>query len=364
MLNLKLYNISRGGLLAFDLDIFGKVSLVLGDSATGKTYLTDALVSIINQQGIWEYKCIDTSRRGAEIEVYAAATLTDLRSYMTEKEGALIVVDEDLADLARTANIKYEDSNNYFLIFDRDDIVKYEINVNSVYVLVKNEVDGKYIRTLKPFINLYRHSVSDDDISSIKYMLTEDTASGLMFWKSVISKLQVLEYDEYGSGSMHANIKRALKEYSGDFIIALDYDRASRIMYDIAHDKEIDHSRLHFIPLESFEEIVCNSEFILSKFPELRDAVENYKILMDYKSKSTGKYFSALLFYRVKALSPLKTPKDKNAFKFYSKGMKNFMECFINDCCDFGKEDCKLNYDGSKKEAMLANKFEGLRKFI
>lgn len=44
--------------------------------------------------------------------------------------------------------------------------------------------------------------------------------------------------------------------------------------------------------------------------------------------------------------------------------MENFRECFINDCCDFGREDCKLKYDGNKKEAMLANKFEGLRKFI
>lgn len=150
MLNLKLYNISRGGLLAFDLDIFGKVSLVLGDSATGKTYLTDALVSIINQQGTWEYKCIDTSRRGAEIEVYAAATLTDLRSYMTEKEGALIVVDEDLADLARTTNIKYEDSNNYFLIFDRDDIIRYNKDTASLYNLNKVYTDKRYIVTLKP----------------------------------------------------------------------------------------------------------------------------------------------------------------------------------------------------------------------
>lgn len=141
MLNLKLYNISRGGLLAFDLDIFGKVSLVLGDSATGKTYLTDALVSIINQQGIWECKCIDTSRHGAEIEVYAATTLTDLRSYMTEKEGALIVVDEDLADLARTANVKYEDSNNYFLILDRDDIVRYNKDAVSLYTINKVYTD-------------------------------------------------------------------------------------------------------------------------------------------------------------------------------------------------------------------------------
>ena len=150
MLNLKLYNISRDGLLAFDLDIFGKVSLVLGDSATGKTYLTDDLVSIINQQGIWEYKCIDTSRRGAEIEVYAATTLTDLRSYMTEKEGVLIVVDEDLADLARTANIKYEDSNNYFLIFDRDDIIRYNKDTVSLYTLNRVYTDKRYIVTLKP----------------------------------------------------------------------------------------------------------------------------------------------------------------------------------------------------------------------
>lgn len=44
--------------------------------------------------------------------------------------------------------------------------------------------------------------------------------------------------------------------------------------------------------------------------------------------------------------------------------MENFKECFIDDCCSYHKEDCKLHYDGDKKQAMLANKFEWLRAFI
>lgn len=132
-------------------------------------------------------------------------------------------------------------------------------------------------------------------------------------------------------------------------------------MNEIINRGAIDKSRIVFIPLESFEEVICNSEFILSKFPEMRDEVLNYKYYIDCSYKHTGKYFSHLLHKYVKVKSPIIKDSKHNVTKFYSKGMKNFEQCFINDCCEFNRDNCKLYFDGDKKKAMLSNKFEFLQ---
>lgn len=44
--------------------------------------------------------------------------------------------------------------------------------------------------------------------------------------------------------------------------------------------------------------------------------------------------------------------------------MEKFKECFLEDCCSIQKDDCFMYYDGDKKKAMLANKFEIYRELI
>lgn len=69
------------------------------------------------------------------------------------------------------------------------------------------------------------------------------------------------------------------------------------------------------------------------------------------------------MFRYVKVKSPLKQDGVRNATKFYSKGMKNFENCFINNCCFYELDNCKLFTSAEKKELLLCNKFECLRAF-
>lgn len=366
MLYLKVYNNSADSAdakesLVFDITLGEKLSIVSGDSAAGKSYLFNAIVASNREFSDWRYECYDTSS-DKNIEVYAINNLNELAD-IDKYTGSLLVLDEDTT-ISFRSRIKKLSKLPYCLMLDRELESNLDVNVNSIYEMKSRIVDGEKQFKLEKMIKLVHKDFNESNVNSFKYFITEDTASGAEFWRAVLGKLKIVESDLYGAGSIPANILKVLSSYAdGNLLIALDYDRGSAIMLNIFR-MSIDFSRIGFVPLESFEEVVCNSEFILSKYPELRDRVINYRKYMSYNDVSTGKYFSSLLFQKVKVLSPLKTPKDKNAFKFYSKGMKNFKECFINDCCDFEKEDCKLNYEGSKKEAMLANKFEGLRKFI
>ena len=90
----------------------------------------------------------------------------------------------------------------------------------------------------------------------------------------------------------------------------------------------------------------------------------NYKDYINATHQSTGKYFGGLLFTFVKQEPPINRKGSRNKEKFYEKGDIHFKMCFIDDCCYFDKPGCKLKFDGDKKEAMLANKFEQYRIFI
>lgn len=83
------------------------------------------------------------------------------------------------------------------------------------------------------------------------------------------------------------------------------------------------------------KEVICNSEFILSKCPTIKDLVINYKKYITPEFKNTGKYFSSLLFRYVKAKPPVES--KMNATKFYRKGAPYFQVCFIEDCCSYQK---------------------------
>ncbi len=368
MLDIKVYRSSiDGDELIYDIELFNKVSVVLGNSAAGKSFLNSIVSRKKNDKAIWRVQCYDTSIE-KEINVLAIESTDGLETFKT-MSNTLFVIDEGTVAYIRESSINLEKYNNYFLLLDRDLVVKDEINVNAVYTM-HHKVEGGYKRFyLEPFIKLERQKATPEALSKMQCILTEDTASGESFWLNVTSKLELKRYEDFGNASIPNNIGKALKECDGIILVALDYDRASAIMYKIARDFKNDLDRIRFIPLESLEEVICNSEFILSKFPELRDFVANYKVYMNCNCVSTGKYFSKLLFEFVKVIGPLKDPNGtakqrKNLYKFYDKGMKNFKECFIDDCCSYHKEDCKLHYDGDKKQAMLANKFEWLRAFI
>lgn len=196
-------------------------------------------------------------------------------------------------------------------------------------------------------------------------IVTEDSKSGKIFWENMLSKLRLIDLEEGNSSNslVEVMLEKAMS-YNGKVLVALDYDSGLTSMMHIIKNDNIDKSRIAFIPMESFEEVLCNSEFILSKFPEMRDKVINYQNYIDASYKHTGAYFSRLLYNYVKVKSPLKEDGSKNVTKFYDKGMKNFKECFIDNCCVYELGGCKLFYSGNKKDAMLNNKFEFLQIFM
>lgn len=363
MVNLKVFNdtVKKGGKLypVFDIEIVHKVNFVIGLSGSGKSYFVKALSEATGTAfGFWHIKC------DIPVVVISDSGLTEksILNTISENENSLIVCDEAAVLFMRKKQLigKLKKSKNYFLMCDRTSIVKEDLNVNSIFEFRYKNINGhKAFDTIKTFSMKKSKNTFDVD-----FAVTEDSESGLQFWTKTLSKLYIPKFKRHGNGEVFKQIKYINKTYDGNILVILDYDRGAIMMQKIINNKRIDKSRIYFMPLESFEEVICNSEFILDKFPNIRDFVINYENHLDYTNESTGKYFSTLLFNVVKVKSPLKKPGDKGYTKFYEKGMKNFKECFMNDCCAYNKDECKLYFDGDKKKAMLANKFEIYRKFV
>ena len=227
-------------------------------------------------------------------------------------------------------------------------------NTNKIY-------EGIEINEIVPYIKLNRVN-SNIEYSEFEMIVVEDSESGKTFFKKLLDKLKLYN-GPGGKSKIPVNLEMALKQTDKKVLVAIDYDSCLIDMLKIINNNRIEKSRISFISMESFEEVICNTEFILQAFPEMRDKVINYEQYIDASYKHTGKYFSDLLFKYVKVKSPLKKNGEENATKFYDKGMKNFEECFLINCCTYGLNNCKLYTDKEKKRLLLCNKFECLRPF-
>jgi hypothetical protein len=358
MLELRVYNddVVENGMEVpvYELNSIYRVNIIGGNSGTGKTLFSNNLKLANNNIEGWRCEC------NKEIVFLDPS---NLKRYDNDVD-ILFIWDEVISQkFFKEKVIKFiQKSKNYFIILDRSLEASIDNNIKALYIVKK--LDKKVYNTvvrysIEPAIKMQKSS--DIDIQRLKSLVVEDSASGRTFWQNVFKGLTLIG-EESGNSLIEKNILDAMK-YEGNVLVALDYDQGLLPMLKIMQNIDIDKSRILFINMESFEEIICNSEFILSKYPEMRDKVINYEKYIDATYQSTGKYFSNLLFEYVKVKSPLKNEGQRNATKFYEKGMKNFKECFIDDCCQYD-EVCKLYLDGNKIENMLNNKFKDLQKLV
>lgn len=286
MVTLKLLH-EKASIPVYEFELFNRINVILGNSGTGKTYLANGIDLAIQNRDPWSLEC--------NKEVYVVNRITDLDNLFNKNE-CLVVIDEDVTeDLRHTNKLKQiAESKNYYLILDRQSILKFDINVNALYQLTEKKDIKEPIKIykLETYFDM-RMDFDNNSYSKIKNFVTEDTESGALFWRELLNNLNFVDIStKQGNGAVVDKIKYTLNNFDGNILVALDYDQGANAMWRIMYDEDIDKSKIRFIPLESFEEVICNSEFILSKFPELRDKVINYKNYIDASYKHSGKYFS------------------------------------------------------------------------
>ncbi|MCM1223888.1 MAG: hypothetical protein NC548_56490 [Lachnospiraceae bacterium] len=205
----------------YNIQVFDRVSIILGDSGTGKTYLFNAINHALNGEDPWTYKCYNNLDENTDIPVYAVNSIAIFNGIIKNTTGSLIIIDEDTTEAIRKNNLvrDLQKSKNYFLLLDRQAVSKIDINVKSMFILEEYRYNRYKVFTLKNAVELHNADISE--LSNIKHMITEDTKSGKLFWQKVLSKITLLEYEHFGNGSITENIEKALSEINGSLLVAL-----------------------------------------------------------------------------------------------------------------------------------------------
>lgn len=170
--------VSRRRGTTFEFTVRRNITIVRGDSGTGKTILYD-MVADYTRLG---------DRSGVTVQCErpcVALTDIDWRNQLTGIAGSIVFIDEGMEDLPTEDFARaVRDSDNYYVIFTRSELPCLPYSVNEIYRI---KTSGKF-HSLVPMykeLEVHRYSLSRAKANQdFDVLLTEDSKSGLQFFEA------------------------------------------------------------------------------------------------------------------------------------------------------------------------------------
>ncbi len=176
----KYHIIVQNSRVKFEFDIKRNITIVRGDSATGKTTLV-SLIDTYDRLGVDSGVEVYCSRRCLTVNN------SNWESVINSVSECIVFIDEENTviksdDFAR----KIKDTNNYYVIITRENLPNLPYSVEEIYGI---HTSGQYAdmrRTYNSFYQLY--TVNEQNIADkAETVIVEDSNSGYDFFKAVVS---------------------------------------------------------------------------------------------------------------------------------------------------------------------------------
>lgn len=291
--------IVRNNKLHYEFEIKRNITIIQGDSATGKT----TLINMLRQaENLGESSGVDVLSNvpcrileGVSWKLILQNTARTI--FFIDEENAFINTEEFASEV--------RGSDNYFVLITRENLYNLPYSVEEIYGLYAS---GRYQNTKKIYQQMYR-IYSDIQEFPIKpeLFIVEDSNSGYEFFKA-ISDEKNLECESAGGKS---NIFSKIKNVKNREVCVIADGAAigpeMNGLYEISHKKK----NIHLYLPESFEWIVLKSGLIDDR--EIRKILETPELFIDSK-----KYFSWERFF-----TNLLIEKTKNSYLQYRKSAIN-----------------------------------------
>ena len=291
--------IVRNNKLHSEFEIKRNITIIQGDSATGKT----TLINMLRQaENLGESSGVDVLSNvpcrileGVSWKLILQNTAGTI--FFIDEENAFINTEEFAAEV--------RGSDNYFVLITRENLYNLPYSVEEIYGLYAS---GRYQNTKKIYQQMYR-IYSDIQELPIKPVLfiVEDSNFGYEFFKAV-SDERNLECESAGGKS---NIFSKIKNVKNREVCVIADGAAigpeMNGLYEISHKKK----NIHLYLPESFEWIILKSGLIDDR--EIRKILETPELFIDSK-----KYFSWERFF-----TNLLIEKTKNSYLQYRKSAIN-----------------------------------------
>ena len=291
--------IVRNNKLHYEFEIKRNITIIQGDSATGKT----TLINMLRQaENLGESSGVDVLSNvpcrileGVSWKLILQNTAGTI--FFIDEENAFINTEEFAAEV--------RGSDNYFVLITRENLYNLPYSVEEIYGLYAS---GRYQNTKKIYQQMYR-IYSDIQELPIKpeLFIVEDSNFGYEFFKAV-SDERNLECESAGGKS---NIFSKIKNVKNREVCVIADGAAigpeMNGLYEISHKKK----NINLYLPESFEWIILKSGLIDDR--EIRKILETPELFIDSK-----KYFSWERFF-----TNLLIEKTKNSYLQYRKSAIN-----------------------------------------
>ena len=268
--------VSRRRGTTFEFTVRRNITIVRGDSGTGKTTLYD-MVADHTRLG---------DRSGVAIQCdcpCVALTDIDWKNQLAGIAGSIVFIDEGMEDLPTEDFARaVRDSGNYYVIFTRGELPCLPYSVNEVY---KIKTSGKFHSLVPMYKELegHRYSLSRAKASKdFDVLLTEDSKSGLQFFEARFDEEKLL----CESVQSNAKILGWLCGHEGGTVFVIADGAAFGPYVDriLKYQKEHPHEVTVCLP-ESFEWLLLSSGIVKADgIEEILANSENYVESAEYMS--------------------------------------------------------------------------------
>jgi len=292
--------------IRFAFSIKRNITIIRGDSATGKT----TLFSMIEEYGSLG------KDSGVQIQCDKACVALYGKYWQETLENihdSIVFVDED-SKFLKTKDFakRIRNSNNYYVLITRENLPALPYSVEEIYGI---HCSGKYMDTRQVYNLFYKiYSETNPGKLLVKSLVTEDSQAGFTFFSQVaMTKGICCESADGKSNILGILQKRLLNKEQKETLVIADGAAFGPEMAHISQLLRGNNSIKLYLP-ESFEWLLLYAD-ILNK-PSIRKKLEEAeKYIESEKYFSWERYFTDLLMEETKD-SPY--PYDKSNLKdFY-----------------------------------------------
>lgn len=185
----------------FKFDLYRNITIVRGDSGTGKTTLYEMIADYTRLK---EASGVNISCDKACV----ALTDIDWKNQLKGIKDSIVFIDEG-AEFLKTKDFAraIKDTENYYVIFNRESLHDLPYSVEEIYEI---KASGKYHRFKKMFKHNAKHVYYKEKApTNLKYdtLLTEDSKSGYQFYQHYFENSDIICFTSESNAAIFSWLK-------------------------------------------------------------------------------------------------------------------------------------------------------------
>ena len=288
----------KNNILQYQFEVRRNITIVKGDSATGKT----TLIEMIREY----YENGEAS--GISLQCEKTCVVLEGRQWKILLENihdSIVFIDEGNEFVASVEfALVLKQSDNYYVIVTRERLSNLPYSVNEIYGIKMSGKYGKLQQTYQEFFHIYGNANPNRHCTP-EIVVVEDSNAGYDFFNEVSKDKSWKVISAHGK----SNIFKLLNDYTGKRILVIADGaafgaEADRIMKKISENKEM----VIYLP-ESFEWLILNANVLKDKQTE--QILENPSVYIESREYMSWEQFFTAFLIEITKDTYLKYSKSK-----------------------------------------------------